>query len=146
VDVITALKALTIWAAYQHFEEKEKGSIETGKLADLVILSDDPTRIPADELEKIRIVETIKEGSTIFALTAQEQRRGDLMLPGGSRDDPFQRFIYRATAQRDFARADSPFLRGIPGVPRAMPAAPHDPGCVHQMLFDLVNDMLGQTG
>jgi hypothetical protein len=143
VDVITALKALTIWAAYQHFEEKDKGSIETGKLADLVILSADPTRVPSDELEKIKVVETIKEGVSIFALTPQEQRRGDLMLPGGSRDDPFQRFIYRASTHRDFARVASPFMRGAPGVTRAIPAAPHDPGCVHQMLFDLVNEMLG---
>jgi len=34
VDVITALKAMTIWPAYHHFEEKTKGSLEPGKLAD----------------------------------------------------------------------------------------------------------------
>ena len=43
VDVMTALKAMTIWPAWQHFEEADKGSIEVGKLADFVILSDDPT-------------------------------------------------------------------------------------------------------
>jgi predicted amidohydrolase YtcJ len=43
VDVMTAVKAMTIWPAWQHHEEASKGSIETGKLADSVILSEDPT-------------------------------------------------------------------------------------------------------
>ena len=43
VDVVTALKAMTIWPAWQHFEEDAKGTLEVGKLADLVILSDNPT-------------------------------------------------------------------------------------------------------
>jgi predicted amidohydrolase YtcJ len=41
VDVMTGIKAMTIWPAWQHFEENAKGSIEVGKLADFVILSDD---------------------------------------------------------------------------------------------------------
>ena len=45
VDVTTALKAMTIWPAYQHFEEDTKGSIEVGKLADFVVLSADPLGI-----------------------------------------------------------------------------------------------------
>lgn len=45
VDVITVLKAMTLWPAWQHFEEGTKGSIEGGKLADFVILSKDPTAI-----------------------------------------------------------------------------------------------------
>ena len=47
VDVITALKAMTIWPAYHHFEEKTKGSLEVGKLADFAILSKDPTAVEA---------------------------------------------------------------------------------------------------
>jgi predicted amidohydrolase YtcJ len=53
VDVITALKAMTLWPAYQYFEEDRKGSIEVGKLADLVILSDDPTAVDPETLDQL---------------------------------------------------------------------------------------------
>jgi predicted amidohydrolase YtcJ len=66
VDVMTALKAMTIWPAYQHFEENSKGSIEVGKLADLVILSADPTAVDPETLDQIKVVETIKEGKSIY--------------------------------------------------------------------------------
>jgi predicted amidohydrolase YtcJ len=65
VDVITGLKALTIWAAYQQFEEASKGSLEVGKLADFAILSADPTAVDPETIDRIRVVETIKEGTTI---------------------------------------------------------------------------------
>jgi len=68
VDVITALKAMTIWPAYQHFEEKTKGSLEPGKLADFVILSKDPTTVVPTTIADIQVTETIKEGKTIFRL------------------------------------------------------------------------------
>ena len=67
VPVTDALKALTIWAAYQQFEEDKKGSIEVGKLADLVILSGDPTAVDPETLDTLKVVETIKEGKTIYA-------------------------------------------------------------------------------
>jgi predicted amidohydrolase YtcJ len=66
VDVITGLKALTIWAAYQQFEEASKGSLEVGKLADFAILSADPTAVDPETLDRIRVVETVKEGTTIY--------------------------------------------------------------------------------
>ena len=68
VPVIEALKALTIWAAYQYFEDDEKGSIEVGKLADLVILSNDPTEVDPEKLDQIKVTETIKEGKSVFEL------------------------------------------------------------------------------
>ncbi len=68
VDVMTALKAMTIWPAWQHFEEDTKGSIEVGKLADLIILSKDPTAIDPETLDTIKVLKTIKEGTVIFAL------------------------------------------------------------------------------
>ena len=66
VDVITALKAMTIWPAWQHHEEASKGSIEVGKLADFAILSADPTAVDPETLDKIDVVQTIKEGETVY--------------------------------------------------------------------------------
>ena len=66
VDVLTALKAMTIWPAYQHFEEDSKGSLEPGKLADFVILSQDPTAIDPETLHQVEVTETVKNGVTIY--------------------------------------------------------------------------------
>ncbi|MEB3306361.1 MAG: amidohydrolase [Cyanobacteriota bacterium] len=61
-----ALKALTIEAAWQIREEREKGTIEAGKLADLVILDADPTSIPTAKILDITVVETFKEGKSVY--------------------------------------------------------------------------------
>lgn len=66
VDVMTALKAMTIWPAYQHFEEDSKGSIEPGKLADFVILSADPTAVDPETLDTLKVMQTIKKGQVIY--------------------------------------------------------------------------------
>jgi predicted amidohydrolase YtcJ len=69
VDVLTALRAMTIWPAFQIYEEKDKGSLEVGKLADFVVLSADPTAVEPDTLAQLKVVETIKEGNSVFRLT-----------------------------------------------------------------------------
>jgi hypothetical protein len=66
VPVATALKAMTIWPAWQHFEEVSKGSIEVGKLADFVVLSDNPVTVPSERLADLKIVRTIKEGVSVY--------------------------------------------------------------------------------
>ncbi|UIR55622.1 amidohydrolase [Sphingobacterium sp. SRCM116780] len=66
IPVIDALKAITIHAAYQYQEENIKGSLKEGKLADLVILDKDPLTIDPKELRSIQVLETIKEGKTVF--------------------------------------------------------------------------------
>ncbi len=63
---LEGLRALTIDAAYQYGEEKEKGSLEPGKLADLVVLDKNPTKVPVDEIKDVKIVETFKEGRSIY--------------------------------------------------------------------------------
>ncbi len=66
VDVLTALKALTIWPAWQHFEEESKGSIEIGKRADFVMLSEDPTAVDPETLDELRVMATIKDDVLIY--------------------------------------------------------------------------------
>ena len=63
---LEALKAITLWGAYQHFEDQTKGSIEVGKLADLVILDRNPLTVDPATINQIRVVETIKEGRTVY--------------------------------------------------------------------------------
>jgi predicted amidohydrolase YtcJ len=140
VDVMTALKAMTIWPAYQHFEENRKGSIEVGKLADFVILSKDPTRVAPTSLAQLKVTETIKEGTTIFALDAKEQRKAELMLkPGPSGDDVFARAIRTLAVYRDYERL--PAFMQTSAVLRHLASLPHDPSCTAGALNELVATM-----
>ena len=61
-----ALKGITIWSAYQHFEDETKGTLEKGKIADLVILDKNPLKINAEEIKDIQVLKTIKEGKIVF--------------------------------------------------------------------------------
>jgi predicted amidohydrolase YtcJ len=83
VDVMTALKALTIWPAWQHFEEADKGSIEVGKLADFVLLSDDPTTVDPETLDQIRVMATVKRDKVIYQVDEGVQK-GELVRPNFS--------------------------------------------------------------
>jgi predicted amidohydrolase YtcJ len=61
-----AIKMYTLNAAFASFEEETKGSIEPGKLADLVVLSADPCEVPVDEIKSIKIEMTIVGGSVAY--------------------------------------------------------------------------------
>lgn len=66
VSVEIGLKALTLWPAWQHFEEDHKGSIEHGKLADFVVLSGNPLTVPEDDLAGLVVLQTIKEDKVVY--------------------------------------------------------------------------------
>ena len=72
ISIAEALRALTIDSAYAYFEEDSKGSIEAGKLADFVILDRNPLDATGVELRDIRVLETIKEGETVWRSAAVE--------------------------------------------------------------------------
>jgi predicted amidohydrolase YtcJ len=61
-----ALRAVTADAAWQYFEEDRKGTIEESKLADFVILSDDPLSVDPMSIKNIQVLQTIKEGETVW--------------------------------------------------------------------------------
>jgi predicted amidohydrolase YtcJ len=66
-----ALKMFTIWPAYAAFEEKERGTIESGKLADLTVLSADIMKIAEPEILKTRCVMTVIGGEIVHEATAE---------------------------------------------------------------------------
>jgi predicted amidohydrolase YtcJ len=66
ISVYDAVRAYTVGSAFAEFREKEKGTIEVGKLADLVILSDDIFSIPASELKDVKVVWTIVDGRSVY--------------------------------------------------------------------------------
>ncbi|MFN3852309.1 MAG: amidohydrolase [Spirosomataceae bacterium] len=61
-----ALRAMTIWSAYANFEEKERGSIENGKMADFVILEEDIMTIPNEKLRNVKVKNTFVGGEKVF--------------------------------------------------------------------------------
>lgn len=141
VDVVTALKAMTLWPAYQHFEESTKGSIEVGKLADFVILSRDPTKGDVETIDRIKITETIKEGGTIYKLTPQEARKAALGIgPGKTGADALSRFLVAHAEHRD---ASTPWELPKSFAATRLLSARHDqPSCLVDELNKITSAML----
>jgi predicted amidohydrolase YtcJ len=61
-----AMKMITLWAAEQFGEQDSKGSLEPGKLADMVVLSDNPLTIDPAKINTIVVLETIKDGQSVY--------------------------------------------------------------------------------
>lgn len=66
IPIYDALKSVTVNAAYQNFEEGMKGSIAVGKNADFVILSGNPLKLQPADLLKLKVMQTISRGKTVF--------------------------------------------------------------------------------
>ena len=66
ISVVDAIKGYTINNAYAAFEEKEKGSIEPGKLADMVVLSEDILTIKPEKIQNVKVLMTIFDGKIIY--------------------------------------------------------------------------------
>jgi|TARA_B110000503_G_scaffold14797_1_gene20319 predicted amidohydrolase YtcJ len=62
------LKGMTIWAAYLNFEEKEKGSIEKGKLADFIVIDRDIMSVKLDETYKTKVLKTFVSGDLVYSI------------------------------------------------------------------------------
>ena len=67
VTALEALRGLTSDAAFEHFENDTKGTLEVGKKADLTLLADDPATLEPDRLKDLEIVQTIKAGEAIYS-------------------------------------------------------------------------------
>jgi hypothetical protein len=65
VDLATAIRMHTINGAFASFEEHLKGSLEPGKLADLVVLAEDLTRVPAKEIRQVPVAMTVTAGRVV---------------------------------------------------------------------------------
>lgn len=70
-----ALRAMTIWAAKSMFEEQEKGSIEIGKLADLVVLEKDIMNMNINETFKVNVLRTFVRGEMVYVGLAEKVRK-----------------------------------------------------------------------
>lgn len=66
ISVLDALRAVTVNAAYEYFEEDKKGTIEVGKAADFAVLAQDPLEADISELKNIAVLETYKDGVRIY--------------------------------------------------------------------------------
>ena len=72
ISPLEALRAVTIDAAWQEHDEKSKGSIEPGKLADLIVLAENPLLVNAMHIKDITVVETIVGGRSIYTNAASK--------------------------------------------------------------------------
>ncbi len=66
ISVMEAIRLTTYNAAYASFEENIKGSIEPGKLADMIVLSDDILSVPKEEIYKLKVEMTMIDGEIIY--------------------------------------------------------------------------------
>jgi predicted amidohydrolase YtcJ/heat shock protein HslJ len=79
------LKAMTEWVAEEYDEQTSKGTLEAGKLADLVILDKDPLNVDPMAIKDIKVLETIKDGKTIYPAVAGSAKPMPVALPASTK-------------------------------------------------------------
>lgn len=84
ITIEEALEIVTIGAAYALDRDTEVGSIETGKLADLVVLSDDPRGVPSEDLIDLRVDLTILDGEPVYCGEVYAPLCGETVADGGT--------------------------------------------------------------
>jgi predicted amidohydrolase YtcJ len=141
VDVMTALKAMTIWPAWQHFEEKHKGTLEVGKLADFVILSADPTAVEPETLSQLKVMETIKEGRSVFVLDEASRRKASL---GSQPDSGLAGLLELGAVHQEF-HALPPEQRTAEALARIREHGHGGPGCPSGVLMVMAAALAGES-
>lgn len=68
ISILEALKAVTVNAAYQYFEEDTKGSIKEGAKENFIIVDKNPLEADIDDIRNIKILKTIKEGNIVYSV------------------------------------------------------------------------------
>jgi predicted amidohydrolase YtcJ len=73
LTVVESVEAYTMGSAYAEFQEKEKGSITVGKLADMVLLSDDIFSIAPEKIRDVKVLKTVVGGKLVYDATAESK-------------------------------------------------------------------------
>jgi len=60
------LRAATINAAYELHQDDATGSLEAGKLADLIVLDRNPLSVPAEDIARVKVIETVVGGAVVY--------------------------------------------------------------------------------
>ncbi|HEV3410462.1 MAG TPA: amidohydrolase family protein, partial [Chthoniobacterales bacterium] len=108
-----ALKMFTVWPAFAAFEEKDRGSIEVGKLADFTVLSADIMKVPEAEILKTRCVMTVIGGEIVFQEWGAGPRNGSSLPAGGNFTvSPLRALSTIASMRRTSCNPSSPGVYG----------------------------------
>jgi hypothetical protein len=73
LSVMAVLRAVTIDAAYELHEDDATGSLEVGKFADLIVLDRNPLKVPAEEIAKTQVLETVVGGKVVYQASTARQ-------------------------------------------------------------------------
>jgi predicted amidohydrolase YtcJ len=105
-DLLTQLKALTIWGAYYVLREDRLGSLQPGKLADFVVLDRDLLNIPVDDIPNTKVLMTVIGGKTVHLLDGLANELNEAVVgPATWPSKPLEnRFVFK----------------GPPGIPEYM--------------------------